>query len=287
MTVRARGALRPCILALAALATGACEGERPAVQAPAAVRVVSLHEVTTEIVIELGGKAQLVGIAEPTDPSPKLAQALRGVTRANGLESVVKLQPSVVLGMGVVAEHDPDLVRHLRETGVEVYLADPGTLEAVYALTRAVGERIGRVREADMLIARLQARAGAAPAPHGERATPVFVYDCCDPPFTAGGKSVLTDLIARAGGRNVFADLDVDWTKVSWEEVLARQPQRIVIHDYAYDGQADAAGKRAMLERFAPLAGVPVTILPLGCSLGGLRSVEGLERLRAALREPS
>jgi iron complex transport system substrate-binding protein len=113
----------------------------------------------------------------------------------------------------------------------------------------------------------------------------VFIYDCCDPAFTAGGSAVLTDVIRRAGGRNIFADLAADWTKVSWEQVIARRPQLIVVHDYQFEGQGGVEEKRRRLAAIRSLAGIPVTVMPLGQSLGGLRSIEGLEHLAKALRQ--
>src|SRR5262249_11772142 len=70
-------------------------------------------------------------------------------------------------------------------------------------------------------------------------------------------------------------------------EAGGRKPELIVIHEYAYEGQGDVAAKRAALREIPSLGDVPVAILPLGCSLGGLRSVEGLARLRAAIKEHS
>jgi hypothetical protein len=67
---------------------------------------------------------------------------------------------------------------------------------------------------------------------------------------------------------------------------VARRPDLIVIDDYQYQGQADLSGKRARLERLRALAGVPVTVMPLGWALGGLRSFEGLAHLRAVLGRP-
>jgi hypothetical protein len=69
--------------------------------------------------------------------------------------------------------------------------------------------------------------------------------------------------------------------------VVARRPELIIIHVYEQAGQADVAGKRAQLARLPGLGGIPITTLPLGCSLGGLRSAEGLERLRQALEGSS
>jgi iron complex transport system substrate-binding protein len=249
---------------------------------PAAPRVVSLHDVTTEMLVELGALPRVVGIAEPVDPAPELARAVAAIPRVGGLESILAARPDAVLGLGVVAERDPELVARLREAGVEVYLANPAVLDDVYALTRAVAQRADAAARGEQLISELQARVARASAPAGARKR-VFVYDCCDPPFTAGRKTVLQDLIARAGGHNVFGDLDADWTHVSWEEVVTRKPELIVVHAYRYDGQGDVADKRKALAAIPSLAGLPVVVLPLACSLGGLRSAEGLERLRAAI----
>jgi iron complex transport system substrate-binding protein len=248
--------------------------------------VVSLHDVTTEIVVELGAIDHLVGIGEPVDPSGATARAVLGVERVGGAESIFSVRPEVVLGLGVVAERDPDLVNRLELAGVDVYLPDPETLDDVSVLTRSIAARLLAEPAGEKLVARLEtaaARSESAPS----RRVRVFVYDCCDPPFTAGKKTVMNDLIARAGGQNVFHDLNADWTHVSWEEAVARRPELVVIHAYQHEGQGDVADKRKALAKIPSLSRLPTAVMPLGCSLGGLRSVEGLERLRTAFREHS
>jgi iron complex transport system substrate-binding protein len=245
-------------------------------------RVVSLHDVTTEVAVALGGVRRLVGVADPVElPAPVVA-AVAGIARADGPESILALRPTVVLGMAVVARQSPELVRFLRGKGIEVWLGQPHSFDDVLALVGEVGARLGRDQGARALAAALSARVGAAPPARGAPLR-VFVYDCCDPAFTAGGGAVLSDLIRRAGGRNVFADVASDWTKVAWEEVIARRPELIVIHDYQLDGQGDVASKRARLASIRALAAVPVTVMPLGFSLGGVRSADGVEHLRRAI----
>jgi len=265
---------------------GACaERHEAAPRAEAlAPRLVSLHDVTTEIVVAVGAADHFVGVAELVDVTPDVERAVAHVPRVGSLESILALRPDVVVGFGVVAEQDPELVRRLRERGVDVHLDDPSTVEDVYAMTRAVAQRAGArlagERVSTTLRARIdRARASAAPA----RPLRVFVYDCCDPPFTAGGRTVLNGLIERAGGHNVFAELDAGWTHVSWEEVVARRPELVVLHSYRYEGQGDLADKRRMLRALPTLSNLPTAVLPLGCSIGGLRSAEGLERLRTAM----
>ena len=274
------------IAAVAALAA-ACAGPPPV--APGhGPRVVSLHDVTTELVVALGATDRLVGVAEPVDVEASAGAAIAGVPRVGDLESILAARPTVVLGLAVVGAQDPQLVARLREAGVAVELGDPTTLPDVFALTRTVAARVGASPAGDVLAARLASEARAlepgparrAPAGHRVR---VFVYDCCDPPFTAGERTVLNDLIARAGGDNVFADVAAAWTHVSWEAVVARRPELVVIDAYRYDGQADVAGKLRAVGAISALAGLPTVVVPLRCVLGGLCSLEGLARLRAAI----
>lgn len=270
------------VVALGLALVAACSAPAAPASEPAR-RVVSLHDVTTELVVALGATDRLVGVAEPVDVEAGVRGAIARVPRVGDLESILAVHPQVVLGLAVVAAQDPELVARLREAGVVVYLAEPTTLDDVYGLTRAVAARVGAGPAGELLAARLATEAGRRmPAPSAHR-TRVFVYDCCDPPFTTGGKTVLSDLIARAGGDNTFADLATGWTHVSWEEVVARRPELVVIDAYQYDGQGDVADKLRAVRAISALAKLPTVAIPLGCALGGLRSLEGLARLRAAI----
>lgn len=63
--------------------------------------------------------------------------------------------------------------------------------------------------------------------------TRVFLYDAgTDAPFTAPGLAMPNALLELAGARNVFADLRKTWTTVSWEEVVAADPECVLINDY-------------------------------------------------------
>ena len=52
-------------------------------------------------------------------------------------------------------------------------------------------------------------------------------------------------LISAGGGTNIFAGLKQSWTSVSWEQVIAANPQCIIINDY---GTPTAAQKEKFLE---------------------------------------
>jgi iron complex transport system substrate-binding protein len=282
---RVRGGLHsPLVIAMTVIATACTRPAAPQPGAAANPRAISLHDVTTEIVVALGAVDRLVGVTGAVDQPQDVKAATRHLPAADGIESIIALRPTVVLGMEVVQRSSPDLVRVLRDRGVDVVLGDPHTLRDVFALVESIAAKLGRLEAGTALVAQLRARSQQAAVGRG-KGSPLrtFVYDCCDSPFTAGGRAVLTDLVHQAGGQNVFADLDASWTKVAWEEVIARRPQLIIINDYDFSGQGDVADKRAQLRLVPSLAQLPTLVLPLGEALGGLRSVDGLERLGRAI----
>ncbi|MEP1537009.1 MAG: ABC transporter substrate-binding protein [Paracoccaceae bacterium] len=73
----------------------------------------------------------------------------------------------------------------------------------------------------------------------------VFVYDSGeDAPFTAGLYAMPTALIEAAGGVNVMEDFEKSWGTVTWEEVVERNPEVIVIVNY---GEVTAEQKKAFM----------------------------------------
>lgn len=73
----------------------------------------------------------------------------------------------------------------------------------------------------------------------------VFVYDGGeDTPFTAGRHAMPTALIEAAGGINIMEDFEKSWATVTWEEVVERNPEVIIIVNY---GEVTAEQKREFM----------------------------------------
>jgi iron complex transport system substrate-binding protein len=87
---------------------------------------------------------------------------------------------------------------------------------------------------AGQIIAQMKAQVAAARAKVANlRPVSVFLYDSGQSaPFTAPGLAMPNALIQLGGGTNIFASLRQSWTSVSWEAVVARKPQCIIINDY-------------------------------------------------------
>ncbi|MFJ8625397.1 ABC transporter substrate-binding protein [Kitasatospora sp. NPDC093550] len=134
--------------------------------------------------------------------------------------------------------------------GTERGVMDP--LDALYTDLANLGEIFDVKDRADKLIADSRARIADVPEP--ARRPSVFLYDSGqDKPYTAGRFAAAHQIIAKAGGTNIMGDLADTWVTAGWESVVERNPEVIVINDYATPG---AEEKRRFLTSFPPLANV-------------------------------
>lgn len=113
----------------------------------------------------------------------------------------------------------------------------------------------------------------------------VFVYDSGeDTPFTAGLYAMPTALIEAAGGTNIMDDFEKSWGTVTWEAVIERNPEVVVIVNY---GNVTAAEKRAFMMNnpaFAELDAVKndrFVVLEYVEATPGPRNIKAVQKLAA------
>jgi iron complex transport system substrate-binding protein len=121
------------------------------------------------------------------------------------------------------------------------------SINGTYTDLRNLGEIFNVRAKARQVIADMQQQVAAARAKvSGLKPVTVFDYDSGQAaPFTGAGLAVPNALISLAGGTNVFAGLKQSFTSVSWEQVVSKDPQCIIINDY---GKPTAAQKEKFLE---------------------------------------
>lgn len=269
-------------------------------------RVVTIHQHPAELMLALGLKDRMAGTAFPDsavlpelkkdyDSVPELAE------REPSFEKVLDAEPDLVYG-GYGSAFDEKEGRSRKafaDAGIDTYLnreycgEKRVTMKDTYDEIRTIGKIFGVPDRADKLVADLEGRvAKAAGRVEGEPEVSVFVYDSGDKSaFTAGGKSLGTELIRLAGGENVFADLDDVFGDVSWEQVVERKPEVIAIYDYA--GAGSVKEKKEYLLSQPALADVPAVrnkrfvVLPLTATLVGIRSAYAVEDLARGLHPES
>ena len=117
----------------------------------------------------------------------------------------------------------------------------------------------------------------------------VFVYDSGeDAPFTAGLYAMPTALIEAAGGKNIMDTFQKSWGTVTWEEVVERNPEVIVIVNY---GNVTAEQKRQYMMSnlaFANLDAVKndrFVVLEYVEATPGPRNIKAIKKLSKAFRK--
>ncbi|MFI0423636.1 ABC transporter substrate-binding protein [Spongiactinospora sp. 9N601] len=309
------------VAALAALAgTAGCGGGEPAQQAarpdePAPIevtncgakyrfdsppkRIVASSTIATEIVLALGARDRLVGAVAPGELLPEAAAAFKGVNiiaesafPPPSKETVFAANPDFVVS-GYPDDFGPKALgdrARLRQEGVNSYLLSgncpdhKATVEDSYTDIRELGRLLGAPAKAEELVAKLSAEVDAV-KPVGGTPT-VFDYASgMEKAATAGSNGLLDDLIRRAGGKNVFPEV-TSYSQISWEELVKRDPDAIVVEDQAFEPAAKAI---AFLTSYEPIKNVTAVkekrfiVIPVNDTQPGLRSGRALRTLVAGL----
>ena len=116
------------------------------------------------------------------------------------------------------------------------------TFEDIYKDYEVLGHVFGVTELAEQKVQAMKDKLAEVEETLGEDAyknpVKVFVYDSGeDAPFTAC-QGVPGDMIKKAGGISIFDDIEKGWATPSWEEVVQRDPDVILILDYDYDTEA-------------------------------------------------
>ncbi len=115
----------------------------------------------------------------------------------------------------------------------------------------------------------------------------VFVFDSgTDIPVTTGRYAMPQAMIEAAGASNIFDDLNSSWMRGNWEDVIARNPDWIVIVD---NDQPTPDGKRQFLLSKPELSDVTAireqnfVLMDFSEATPGPRNVQATHRLAHAL----
>jgi iron complex transport system substrate-binding protein len=198
-------------------------GHRPA--AESGLRVVSLVPSVTEIVYAVGAAKTLVGNTNQCS-FPEAAKSICkvGDFMSPDLERIVALRPSLVF---LTLPVHRQLLEKLNELKVPVYVSRPADIEAVFREIDTVAQLLGRKASGESLTAvmrrRLDSISAFADTPR------VYAEISGTPLMTAGSGTFINELLARAGGRNVFESSVQEYPVVDPEAVLAADPEVILL----------------------------------------------------------
>lgn len=240
-------------------------------------RVVCLSLNSAEIIAALGEADSIVAVQTGNnnidDVLPDLYAYLKDVeipdTINTGmpptLEAMLDLKPDFV-AMNSYYFFVPffGTVEDYQQNNVKLYVTegsyvDNCTIDNTYNDIRNLGSIFGKSEKAEEIISGMKERfSGVEEKVRNAEKVSVMAFDSIseDGLYTiAGGNGLEQQLIDIAGANNIFADVESDFSTVSIEEILARNPEYIIIHAYTCN-ENDAQTKIDALKAQKELADV-------------------------------
>lgn len=225
-------------------------------------RVVAIKSTSIETMLALGLEDRLIGTAFLDGPVREDWTAAYDAVpvlsdKVPGQEALLAAQPDFVYagwesnfsadgagerdalqGLGVGTYVSPAACKE------PDYMPDPLTFEGLFDEQREIASVFGVEDRAEDLIAEQQAALDSVEPP-AEETTALWYSSGTDTPYVGAGIGAPQMMLDAAGLTNIFADVHDTWTSAGWEQVVAADPDVIVLVDATWN---TAESKIALLE---------------------------------------
>ncbi len=224
-------------------------------------RIVSLAPSNTEILFAVGAGSRVIGVTDYCNYPPEVLRlkeegklASVGGFSTVDVEKVMALNPDLVVASFGNGE---EVVNVLREYNITVIATNPKDIEDVERDILMIGKAVGEEENATKLVKWMEEKVSKV----REKAEkydkrPTVAHILWNDPIYVSGNSTFTDnLIEIAGGVNAFDDID-GWGIVSYEDLVARNPDIIIVNSGAGMGGDGDMLYKWILSEFPDLSAV-------------------------------
>jgi iron complex transport system substrate-binding protein len=246
-------------------------------------RIVSISSSATETLFAIGAGELVVG----RDEYSVYPEEALSVTSVGALweelpsEAILALEPDLVIAAQIISE---DQVAALHDLGLTVYWqANPNSYEELWENIRKLAALTGHEAEATTLITDLEARVKTVQgkiATVSDQPSVFYELDATDPsnPWTTGSGTFIDYIIKQAGGTNAASTLQGDYAQISTEQLIAVNPDIILLADAPYGTTPESVTARSGWETIVAVQeNALYPIDPNIMSVPGPRLVDALE----------
>lgn len=188
---------------------------------------MSTSPAETEILFAIGLGDKIVAVSDfcnyPEETQSKMK--VGGVTSPN-IEAIIAAEPDLVVG-GISLSMES--AEAMRDHGLNLYVSRPKQIEEVLESIRILGLITDHQEQAEALIAKIQSDLEAVDIALSDlsESEKKRVYIEFAPGWTVGRGEFMHELIERAGGINIAADLE-GWAQIDEEKVIIVNPEVII-----------------------------------------------------------
>lgn len=270
-----------------------------------------------ELMFTLGLENKLIGYAGfpeyGSQVSPQYQKKLDAIPLLSAgyieLEPLLKANPDFFLsgfeyGLSVPGDTSgnaitpEELTRHgikcyaITESLIRVMKKPPVSLEDTYTDIKNLGIIFNVQKRAQKAIQQMRNRVAAVEKKLSKVNKPLRVYiypiwtATDEAPPAAASQAMPSALVSLLKAKNIFADIDDSWVKVSWEEIVARDPDVILILEY---GKISGKERKKFILQNPALQSIKavrngkIHVIRIENVYPGPRAVRGLEMIAEAL----
>ncbi|KZM35587.1 vitamin B12-binding protein [Oerskovia enterophila] len=270
-------------------------------------QVVTIKSSTTEMMLALGLGDRIVGTAFPDGPVPDqwadAAAAVPAVVtpmadKVPGAEAVLTLEPDLVYAgweSNLTAEGAGDRAT-FQQLGVQTYVSpsackdeaykpDPLTFDDVFAEITEAGQIFDVAGTAADLVSAQRAELDAL-EPDDRGLTALWYSSGSDIPYVGAGIGAPQMIMDAVGVENIAASVQDTWTPFSFEEIIAADPDVIVLVDSAWNtaqSKIDALKANPATANLTAVQGDRFLTVPFPATEAGVRNVDAVKDLSAQL----
>ncbi len=180
-----------------------------------------------EIVCFLQGSENIVGVTIECDYPAELQEIEKvGNFGKVDFEKIISLQPTIVFTSGLEQELLTSELGKLQIPTAQFY---PKSISDMISSIREIGKLIGVEERANFVADSLQIEIAKIEANVGDKKPKVYVEIYNNPIMSVSDRSFVGEVVQKAGGDNIFAELPRDYSRVNAEEVIKADPEIILL----------------------------------------------------------
>lgn len=193
-----------------------------------ATRIVTLSPSVVEVTYAAGAGDKIVATVEYSDyPASALKIPRVGGHSKIDLEAVIAAKPDLVIAWQ--SGNSPSAIEKIRQLGIPVYMSQPHKMTDIPDEIERIGILAGTTPVAKKAAQDFRKRYDALANKYRNRSPVTVFYQVWQNPLiTIGGQQIMSDAISLCRGQNIFADLKPLAPRVSFESVIAANPEAIV-----------------------------------------------------------
>lgn len=199
--------------------------------------VVSMAPNVTEAIYAIGGESKLAGVTTFCTYPPDAQNKTKIGDFVNpDYEVIASLKPDLVI-INVENRSNPTY-QALENLGVKVFVVNIDNYDGVMNMISKLGIIFDKEERAGVLVDSLNAVKDNLIKLNPAELPNAFVVIATNPLMTASGKTFINDIVKISGLRNIYNDVSEEYPTISYEDVIGKDPDYIILPSDTSDMQS-------------------------------------------------